>query len=641
MLIYCAIRCGKMLNSHPAPQLAECFGVLIVGGERQDWHPVVREERQDWHPVVRGEHGIGIRSYGMMSQSSGHSGWFLLGGVALAAALSCASDLTLAAEPAKAGESHVYTSRIGPLLRQHCLDCHGAKKQEAELDFRKFPDEKSLLADRKTWESVLDMVESDAMPPADRPRLAADDRRVLVRYLERVLFNLDCEKSETVDPGRVTIRRLNRVEYNNTVRDLLGVEFRPADDFPSDDVGHGFDNIGDVLSVSPLLVEKYLAAAERIATAALASADTPQPGKTRPERARLQVEGSARAFPVRYPRHYVARRRRRAFEAPRNGEYFVRVRAAGQQAGDELPRLELRVDDKVVKTFEVSAQSDRPTDHETRSDARRGAHRLAAHFINDFYDPEAKRPQNRDRNLLVGAFELEGPLDVRSPSDPRPRLDAGRATRRPVGARGGPTDARAARASRFQRARAKGRSTPTPNSRNAWSIAARATRRGWRSPSRLSSSRRISCFASNGTRPRKIRADRHAVSDFELASRLSYFLWSSMPDEELLALAEEGRICATRTCSSNRRGACCGSDARRRSPRTSPPSGSTSAASTNRRPTRGSSPRSTRVTRRTCSARPSWSSTPSCGRTAACSNSSTPISRSSTSGWRSTTGCAA
>ncbi len=66
----------------------------------------------------------------------------------------------------------------------------------------------------------------------------------------------------TPDPGRVTLRRLNRVEYNNTIRDLFGVDFRPADDFPSDDVGYGFDNIGDVLSLPPLLMEKYLAAAE-------------------------------------------------------------------------------------------------------------------------------------------------------------------------------------------------------------------------------------------------------------------------------------------------------------------------------------------------------------------------------------------
>src|SRR6266542_3399531 len=74
-------------------------------------------------------------------------------------------------------------------------------------------------------------------------------------------FRCDCDHP---DPGRVTLRRLNRAEYNNTIRDLVGVDFQPADDFPADDSGYGFDNIGDVLSLPPALLEKYLAAARRI-----------------------------------------------------------------------------------------------------------------------------------------------------------------------------------------------------------------------------------------------------------------------------------------------------------------------------------------------------------------------------------------
>ena len=82
------------------------------------------------------------------------------------------------------------------------------------------------------------------------------------------------ECGRTVDPGRVTIRRLNRAEYNNTIRDLVGIDFRPADDFPSDDVGYGFDNIGDVLSMPPILMEKYLAAAETISEEAIVVASS-------------------------------------------------------------------------------------------------------------------------------------------------------------------------------------------------------------------------------------------------------------------------------------------------------------------------------------------------------------------------------
>ena len=86
-------------------------------------------------------------------------------------------------------------------------------------------------------------------------------------WLEAVVLKTDCTGPK--DPGRVTIRRLNRAEYNNTIRDLLGIDFHPAEDFPGDDVGYGFDNMGDVLSLSPLLFEKYLAAAETISARAM------------------------------------------------------------------------------------------------------------------------------------------------------------------------------------------------------------------------------------------------------------------------------------------------------------------------------------------------------------------------------------
>ena len=101
------------------------------------------------------------------------------------------------------------------------------------------------------------------MPPADHePRPSGAEAATLVQWIDQAVFDVDC--GHTHDPGHVTIRRLNRAEYNNTIRDLIGVSLRPADDFPSDDVGNGFDNMGDVLSLSPLLLEKYLTAAESV-----------------------------------------------------------------------------------------------------------------------------------------------------------------------------------------------------------------------------------------------------------------------------------------------------------------------------------------------------------------------------------------
>src|SRR5439155_23098520 len=83
------------------------------------------------------------------------------------------------------------------------------------------------------------------------------------------------------DPGRVTMRRLNRAEYSNTIRDLVGIDFDPGDELPADDVGYGFDNIGDVLTISPLLMERYLAVAEAIMARAIVSGPPPKPGDRR------------------------------------------------------------------------------------------------------------------------------------------------------------------------------------------------------------------------------------------------------------------------------------------------------------------------------------------------------------------------
>src|SRR5438045_4021634 len=111
------------------------------------------------------------------------------------------------------------------------------------------------------------------MPPPQRPRPAATETESFTKLVGDVFERHD--PTAKPDPGRVTVRRLNRVEYNNTIRDLVGVDFNPAEDFPADDVGHGFDNIGDVLSLSPVLMERYLSAAESIVQRAI----TPDPPK--------------------------------------------------------------------------------------------------------------------------------------------------------------------------------------------------------------------------------------------------------------------------------------------------------------------------------------------------------------------------
>jgi mono/diheme cytochrome c family protein len=155
-----------------------------------------------------------------------------------------------------------FVKQILPVLNSHCLGCHNAKKPKGGVTFDNYPNEKAALKDRAVWEKVAQMVRSREMPPEGRAKPTQQEIELVTGWIDTQLAALDCGRER--DPGRVTLRRLNRAEYNNTVRDLLGITFKPADDFPSDDVGYGFDNIGDVLSLPPLLLEKYLAAAEKI-----------------------------------------------------------------------------------------------------------------------------------------------------------------------------------------------------------------------------------------------------------------------------------------------------------------------------------------------------------------------------------------
>ena len=165
-----------------------------------------------------------------------------------------------------------FKKTVAPFLKTFCHECHGPETDNGGLRLDKFTSTKDVQADRKTWTKTLQYLELGAMPPPDHDTQPdSKQRQAVVGYLDKTLFDIDCNLVR--DPGRVTIRRLNRAEYDNTIRDLLGVDFHPAKNFPSDDVGEGFDNIGDVLSVSPLLIEKYLDAAEQVAHKAIVPVD--------------------------------------------------------------------------------------------------------------------------------------------------------------------------------------------------------------------------------------------------------------------------------------------------------------------------------------------------------------------------------
>src|SRR4051794_8899268 len=183
--------------------------------------------------------------------------------VLLCAFLSGLNSHCLAQE--KTAAAH-FRQRVQPILETYCYTCHGYGERKGGHAFDEFESDAALVRDNKLWLAVLKNVRSGLMPPKGEERPTKDEQQRLFDWIELDAFGVD---PADPDPGRVTLRRLNRVEYRNSIRDLMGIDFDTTDEFPADDSGYGFDNIGDVLSMSPLLMEKYLNAAEAIVAQAV------------------------------------------------------------------------------------------------------------------------------------------------------------------------------------------------------------------------------------------------------------------------------------------------------------------------------------------------------------------------------------
>jgi hypothetical protein len=194
--------------------------------------------------------------------------WIFVGTAAVASGIFTGGSLFgQSAPPFSAGE---FEQNVAPVLSRHCLRCHNDRQQAGKLSLEAFRDSASARPRPDVWQKVLDKVTNGQMPPRPSAPLSPHDVASISAWIRKLPGISDVSPSASVsDPGRVTARRLNRAEYNNTIRDLLGVTIEPADEFPIDDSGYGFDNIGDVLSLSPMLMEKYLNAARVVARAAV------------------------------------------------------------------------------------------------------------------------------------------------------------------------------------------------------------------------------------------------------------------------------------------------------------------------------------------------------------------------------------
>ena len=416
---------------------------------------------------------------------------------------------------------------------RYCLACHNDRTRTAGLTLAGVR-ASAVAAQAPVLEKVLRKLRAGEMPPAGRPAPDPGARAQLVAWLET---ELDDAAAERPDPGSPAIHRLNRAEYRNAVRDLLGLDLDHARDLPADDSGYGFDNIGDVLTVSPLHVEKYVSAARRVSRLAVGT------GTPRPVLRRYRPAGGGEEIDGLPPnerggilfRHYF----------PFDAEYTVQVRVRGRRApGMPAPKLDVRLDGARVRLLDADFDTEEANQgsrtFEVRLALAAGEHEIAAGFLTEYARREGAGGGTAnsaavDYVLVGGPYDASGPGDTESrrrlflcrpaAGEPEPPCArrilaavARRAYRRPVTAADVDPLLRL-----FAMGRADGGSFEH-GIEMALSGVLVSPSFLFRAPA-----------APAGARPGAV----YRLADLDLASRLSFFLWSSIPDEDLLQAAEQ------------------------------------------------------------------------------------------------------
>ena len=453
------------------------------------------------------------------------------------------------------------------MLDRYCVTCHNARLRTGGLALDAL-NVANAGREPETWEKVVRKVRTGMMPPSGAPR---PDRATLDRFAAAVEDTIDRAAAAAPNPGAPALHRLNRTEYGNAVRDLLDLPIDATALLPGDDSSEGFDNLASVLSVSPALMQAYVTAAAKISRLAIGDPTISADLTTYPAPRGMSQAQHREGLPFGTRGGIVVQH-----VFPLDAEYEFRVARAG---GGLFGLAPVGTDDSVEIT--LNGERVRVLGRDARGPVRLKipagpqtigvaiVRRANARGVDDLFSELAN-------TAGVTSLGINGPLNPTGPGDTPSRRRI--FTCRPESAASGgalrahdPLDARdACAASSGQRARPDDRHADgvlrVRAERCAASTAAFSTR--WRACSSIRSSSTGSSVHPRACAP----APSTAISDLELASRLSFFLWSSIPDEELLALAATGRL-AIRPCSSSRRGECWPTIARARWSATSPDSG--------------------------------------------------------------------
>jgi hypothetical protein len=458
---------------------------------------------------------------------------------------------------APANDWQAFQKTVQPFLARHCFECH-TDKARGDVRLDQF-DERALAQRSPTLEKVLEVLGKHAMPPRKRPQPSDDERRPVLAWLEAHVERLE---RETACSDRVLIRRLNRAEYNNTIRDLLGVDFQPADDFPQDVSGYGFDNIAGTLSVSPVLMEKYLAAAEKVARTAVFGIAPMKPERvvhepwfaadafSKNNEVKFDYDETGMSLPSAF--HVVQR-----FAA--DGEYTFRGILRGvRPAGSDPVELGFWIDGKLVHTARIPVPARSAPGRnagevnglwaEFRTPVKAGEHWLSVTILRmyeglpaAYKGPKPAQAQARAANsrgvdaFFVMYLHVVGPYQqAKGPSPESIQKVFGD---NPVQ---GLRDTAAVRKIVAGLARRAYRRPVTDKEvGDLVHLVATVQKDGGSFEEGL-------CLAIQRMliSPHFLFRVEKApqLSQHEFATRLSYFLWSSMPDEDLLRCADEGKL---------------------------------------------------------------------------------------------------
>ena len=451
-----------------------------------------------------------------------------------------------------------YSRDIHPILKEFCFDCHGEGMDKGKISLDTFRSDQERLADKELWLKAIKNVRAGLMPPEKKPRPNSTQQRLLESWITSAVFESDPTHP---DPGAPSVRRLNRLEYRNTIRDLIGIDFNTEAEFPADDTGHGFDNIGSVLTLSPMLIEKYLEAARSIVEKAV-----PAASRVAPERRISGVqfhvgppaasqpngppkkEGPAKPSPISLS-YYKAATHSAEVPIDHAGRYQVSLELTATEKHVESQfdlnrcRITFRIDGREALTKDFIREGNRAFRFDFDQEWTQGEHRLTLEL--QPLTPTEK--QVRSLSIRLDGVTLRGPLD-------KPALWVRPRNHEKFFGGDTPTGAKARRAKSRE-------------------ILGRFASSAYRRPVDEATLNRLADLAQSvssakgktfeeGVRhamvailvsPRFLFREDYAtalqpgevypqVDEYTLASRLSYFLWASMPDEELLRRAGEGRL---------------------------------------------------------------------------------------------------